>query len=46
MEFSQIQQGMNHLEMRHASFVKELEKSQEDEQRVASIRAEIDDEAS
>lgn len=37
---------MNHLETRHGGFVKELEKSQEDEQRVNSIRGEIDDEAS
>ena len=46
MEFTQLQQGMSHLEARHVSFVKELEKSQEDEQRIVNLRSEMEDEAS
>jgi hypothetical protein len=46
MEFTQLQQGMSHLETRHVSFVKELEKSQEDEQRIVTLRSEMEEEAS
>jgi hypothetical protein len=37
---------MSHLEARHVSFVKELEKSQEDEQRIVTLRSEMEEEAS
>ena len=46
MEFTPLQQGMSHLETRHVSFVKELEKSQEDEQRIVTLRSEMEEEAS
>ena len=34
------------MEARHVSFVKELEKSQEDEQRIVILRSEMEEEAS